>query len=320
MNKKIVFMFSGQGSQYYQMGKDLYENEPVFRMWMHELDEIPKEILGESIVDIIYNQEKTKSDKFDKTIFTHPAIFMIEYSLAMVLLKSGIRPDYLLGTSLGEFTCAAISEIIKVDQALKLLMFQADCIDKECKNGGMIAVLANHHLYKRESLLFKNSSLAGVNFDNHFVISGYEYELQEIGDYLKKREISHMFLPVTHGFHSPSIDPAYKKYAKQMIVSSTFIPRIGYLSSNNGSQLHKINATYFWDIVREPILFRETVQSLLGINSYCKFIDLSPSGTLATFLKYGVNDKNVEIEYIMTPFGNEKKKISVLKKVFENKQ
>ncbi len=103
MNEPLVFMFSGQGSQYYHMGKELFKENTVFRQSMLEMDAIAARRIGTSIVEEIYHPGKRVSDPFDSILFSHPAIFMIEYSLYKVLEDRGIYPDYVLGSSLGEF-------------------------------------------------------------------------------------------------------------------------------------------------------------------------------------------------------------------------
>ena len=91
MSARTVFMFSGQGSQYFQMGKPLFEGNAVFRHWMIRLDGLAREISGKSVIDAIYSSGK--AEVFDRTLLTHPAIFMIEYSLARCLMHEGVKPD-----------------------------------------------------------------------------------------------------------------------------------------------------------------------------------------------------------------------------------
>ena len=101
MNKN-VFLFSGQGSQYFRMGEHLYQNDERFRTHMDQLDRIPKKLIKRSVIDILYNENHKKSEEFKRTLHTHPAIFMVEYCLARTLMDYGILPDILIGASLGE--------------------------------------------------------------------------------------------------------------------------------------------------------------------------------------------------------------------------
>ncbi|MEL7145697.1 MAG: acyltransferase domain-containing protein, partial [Bacteroidota bacterium] len=100
---KTVFMFSGQGSQYYHMGSKLYDANPVFRREMDRLDAIVKAESGRSVVAELYNEQHKFSVPFLSLPLTHPAIFMVEYAMFKTLESEGITPDYVLGSSLGEF-------------------------------------------------------------------------------------------------------------------------------------------------------------------------------------------------------------------------
>src|SRR5215467_13794723 len=100
-------MFSGQGSQYFQMGKALYENNDTFRYWMGRFDDIVRQFLGKSMIETLYSDLHGKGEPFDRTLLTHPAIFMVEYSLAQILIQAGVIPDIVLGASLGSFAAAA---------------------------------------------------------------------------------------------------------------------------------------------------------------------------------------------------------------------
>jgi acyl transferase domain-containing protein len=251
------------------------------------------------------------------TLFTNPGKGRKKYSLAKSLLALGVEPDYVLGTSLGEFTAAAIAGVFDVQKTLELIIFQATCFERICAQGRMLAVLDNHTHYENCSVLVNNSSLVAVNFENHFVISGFVNNLQLIENYFKEKRILCQRLPVSFGFHSANIDPARELFIKQKIISSFQIPNIKNISSFNKKQIQNIDINHLWNVVREPILFRETIIELVNKNPQLRFIDLSPSGTLATFLKYilGNNSKNCEIMPTMTLFDNELQNVSILKTV-----
>jgi trans-AT polyketide synthase, acyltransferase and oxidoreductase domains len=317
MEKKIVFMFSGQGSQYFQMGKKLYDGEPQFRQWMNELDELPKKTIGVSIVDEIYDKERKKEDCFGRTLLTHPAIFMTEYSMAMTIMNAGVRPDWVMGTSLGEFAAAVIAGVLDVGKALELVMLQAACIEDSCERGGMLAILANQELYGNVSLIRENSSLVGMNFPTHFVISGFEKQIKEIEKWLKENCIPFQPLSVSHGFHSPNIDPGRERFLAQINHEIFRSPQIGFISANKGRPLQKIDERYFWNIVREPILFRETATSMFCNEGFHVIIDLSPSGTLAALSRH-ILSQNAKIMYSMTPYGDEKENMNLIKKMKKN--
>jgi len=312
MQKPIVFMFSGQGSQYYHMGKELYCKNAVFRRWMSTLNEIVYKNVGLSITNEIYNETKSKADNFDHLLYTHPAIFMVEYSLARVLIESGIEPDYVLGASIGEFTSATVAGVISVEKTIECLLKQAALIESYCKLGGMIAILHNPELYNQVSLISLNSELVAVNYSSHFVISGDREKLVHIEDCLKNREVFFQTLPVRYGFHSSNIDLVGSEYKKFLCNISFKNPKIPIISCLNG-HITEIYPEYFWDVVRQPIYFQKIILKIEE-DYQLNYIDLGPSGTLANFVRKNLNkDSLSQIYDVLTPFGQDIKKIERLK-------
>jgi acyl transferase domain-containing protein len=118
-------MFSGQGSQYFQMGKGLYDANTTFRGWMNRLDELARQCSGRSVVEALYAETNRKGDPFERTLLTHPAIFMVEVSLAQCLMDGGLEPDLVLGASLGSFAAAVIAGAMDVEDALRAVVRQA---------------------------------------------------------------------------------------------------------------------------------------------------------------------------------------------------
>jgi len=301
----VVFMFSGQGSQYYQMGKELFENNSVFRKWMHVLDTTVFMINGQSILDCMYNETKKKSDLFNQTLYTHPAIFMVEYSLAKVLLDRGIRPDYVLGTSIGEFASAAIANVMSFEESLLDLIKQAEVLEGQCEEGGMLAILYDSSLYYETPFIYENSELVSVNFHSHFVVSGQKNRLMMTEQYLKENNICCQALPVTQAFHSSLIDPAagiYKDFLNNRTYNS---PQLPFVSCTYADFLTKINNGYFWEVIRKPIEFQKTLKELEKSGNHI-YLDLGPSGTLANFVKYNLPENSGSKSFsILSPFGQD---------------
>jgi acyl transferase domain-containing protein len=118
-----VFMFPGQGSQFFRMGVPLFEGHRVFREWMTRLDDLAHALSGQRVVEAMHGSPM--SAVFDRTLLTHPAIFMVEYSLAQCLRHEGVEPDATLGASLGSFAAAAVSGHLDVEDALAAVVEQA---------------------------------------------------------------------------------------------------------------------------------------------------------------------------------------------------
>ncbi|TCS93655.1 acyltransferase domain-containing protein [Hazenella coriacea] len=318
MNRPIVFMFSGQGSQYYQMGKELFNNNAVFRNSMLKIDSIIFQQIGKSVVDEIYHPRKRMNDQFDRTLFTHPAIFMVEYSLCQVLLEMDIVPDYVLGSSLGEFTSVAISDMMDLEDLVECIVEQAVIFENSCEKGSMIAIIDNPSLYDETPQLFENSELTSINYRSHFVISGDHKALQLVLQFLKENNIIHQLLPVSYGFHSSLIDPAERAYKDFIKMKNFKTPLIPLISCLQGERVTEVDRFFLWDVVRKPIQFQKAIQYLESRHE-CTYLDLGPSGTLSNFLKQNLSIKSRQRCYsIMTPFNQELKYLKIIEESFRD--
>lgn len=285
MKKNVVFMFSGQGSQYYQMGRELFLEDPTFRHWMLTLNDAYKKLSGASIIHQIYGIERKKSETFDRLSLTHPAIFMVEFALSQTLMERGIIPNYVLGASLGEFTACAISGIIDYNDALACIVKQAEIVEATCYEGGMLAILQSKELYEQESDLYRRSELAAINHSSHFVVSGLADSIVKIESYLQAHEILHQRLSVRYAFHSSFIDPAKEAFTAFLKTQTLHCPQINLISCQTGGQVYDAKASFFWDIVREKIDFSQALDCLSQKYDEYVLMDLGPSGTLSNFAK-----------------------------------
>ncbi len=289
MNESIVFMFSGQGSQYYSMGKELFEENSVFREWILKQDNIIKKTAGFSVIDELFGTRNNLRHVFDRMKYTHPAIFMVEYALAQVLMEKGVYPDYVLGTSMGEFASAAVAGIMSLEDILGALVKQAEIVEASCPDGCMIAILDNPDIYYSVPVLNQNSEMASVNYNRHFVISVGAKEFDIVIGYLNDNSISFQKLPVRYPYHSSGIDCAKEQYLNFLEGKVYRIPQLKFISCLTGRLEKSVSAGYFWDVVRNPIQFSKSVQ-FLEENGDHVYIDLGPSGTLANFAKNNLRD------------------------------
>lgn len=301
MKKPIIFMFSGQGSHYYQMGRELYDQEPVFKRQLQAAEVIYRDLTSVSILDNLYNDHFKKSDSFSRTLFTHPSIFMVEYALACLLLEQGIIPDCVLGASLGEFCAAVIAGILTFEEAFQAVIVQAQMLETYCPPGAMMAILHPHNLYNDFRLIREQSERAAINFPSHFVVSGRTDHLKQIAALLNEQQISFHELAVAHGFHSALIDDAAQPYLQFLERFSLKTPHTPFISCAHEVPFTFFHLGQFWDAIRKPIRFQDTIEALERENNYT-YLDLGPSGTLATFVKYNLKKTSSSRTHtILTP-------------------
>jgi acyl transferase domain-containing protein len=303
-------MFSGQGSHYHQMGKELWERNRVFRDTMQRLDRLGQALMGVSVVDAIYS--RSVSDTFDRITLTHPAIFMVEYSLAQCLLEAGVAPDMTLGASLGSFAAAAMAGVLLVEDAMTAVINQARTVEANCERGGMIAVLADPALFS-DMGLGARSELAGVNFSSHFAVSAPESNLSDIEATLRLRKLVYQRLAVSFAFHSRWIDSARQPYEAFLQSLRQRPTRLPMVCCEQAGMLSEVPADYFWRIARGPVRFRDTIAQLERHDAY-RYIDVGPSGTLATFVKYGLAaTSRSTVHALLTPYGQNLKNLEALR-------
>jgi acyl transferase domain-containing protein len=299
---KVIWMFSGQGSQYFDMGRDLFDADPLFREAMRDSDAHCQRLLGYSLLEIVYPRRKESEPRvFDHLPHTHPALFCIQYSLAQSLLQRGFRPDMVLGYSLGELVALTVAGAVPFAAALELVVDQAETLVRSAPPGGMLAVMSGPEILG-SSTVFEEVSVAAYNFRKHFALSGGRTEIDRVQRHLERLEVTHQRLPVNLGFHSSSMDGVEGPLS--MLASRIRVrrPMCPVVSLAYGEALEDVPDGFFWNVVRRPVRFEETILRIERLEEF-RWVDLGPSGTLATFLKYVLlREHHSRIYSILTPF------------------
>ncbi|WP_229518655.1 acyltransferase domain-containing protein [Massilia sp. PAMC28688] len=301
---KTVFMFSGQGSQYYQMGKALFDQQPVFRRHMEQLDTCVHALCGHSVLATLYAPGNQMGSAFDRTLLSHPAIIMVEYALARTLIEAGIEPDVVLGASLGSYTAAAVAGALPVSEALALAVAHARSLEQCSAPGGMIAILDDPQLMQ-EDFLRLHASCGGVNFASHFVVSAPAAQCLQIEAELRARDIAHQRIPVSFAFHSDGIDNARASFEVRTEGIRAGRARLPIMCCEQARLLTELPPGYFWDVTRQPIRFPDAIAALERAGHY-RYLDVGPAGTLAVFLKYLLAPGSASTCHtILTPYGRD---------------
>ncbi|KIH86014.1 acyltransferase domain-containing protein [Pseudomonas batumici] len=306
-----VFMFSGQGSQYYGMGRELFARQGDFRDAMVSMDDVFRQLSGHSVIEMLYEGGRGKGETFDRTLFSSAAIFMVEYALAQALIRAGVVPDITLGASAGSFAAAAVAGFIDVEDALAAVVMQAGIFEKHCEPGGMLAILAEPELYTQRQLE-SVCEVAAVNFSSHFVVSALQPALIGIRDELRRLDIICEPLPVSYAFHSKWIDCARAPHEALMRTVRFRPGTLPLMCCDQADLMVNLPENYFWHAARHPIRFREAISNLERRSAW-RYIDVGPAGTLATFLKYGLPVASTsEVHSVLTPYGHDVRNFNAL--------
>ncbi len=302
MEKKIVFMFAGQGSQYYQMGRTLYENNRVFRSFVSTQDEIVYRLTGTSIIENLYQESHTISQPFNEIEYSHPTIFIMEYALAQTFNYYGMNPDIVVGASLGEIVAATLSDVIKLEDAIKLTLKQVEYFNNESCRGSMLSILAHYSLFHHFKEQGFQISLAAINFDENFVVSGTQAQIQKVKNELDKLSISSQYVPVDIAFHSPIMENGLEPFFKFEEEITKKAPRIPFYSSLHNKQIFELEKDYFGKVALGEIRIREAIQQIEEKYKPIYF-DLSYTGTIANSTKRNLGQEaSSRCISVVTPF------------------
>ncbi len=304
--RRVVWMFSGQGSQYPGMGRELYDQEPVFRECLERCDRITRKWLPVSLLEAIYG-DRPAADVADTRV-THPVICAVQYAMARTLLARGHRPDSLLGYSLGEFVAQLVAETIPLETGLGLLHQHADLMETATPEGGMLAVLEAPAALRPIMQDIPELWLAAHNFENHGVVTGAARAVDELQRRLESRQTTCQRLPVRRAFHCPLMESAAPAFRRYLAGLQAGPPRFEIVSAATAGCSAGVEG--MWAATREPVEFLRTVQTLeAGHREGLAYVDLGPSGTLATFVKYIRPKPESAFFSILTPWGGAQKNL-----------
>jgi len=276
----IAFAFPGQGAQYPGMGGELYGALPVFRRHVDECAELLRLHLGLDIREAINGE----TEELQQTALSQPAIFTIEYALAKQWMSWGIRPQAMLGHSVGEFVAACLADVLSLSGALTLVAARGRMM-QELPHGRMLSVRASSERIQRH--LGPNLSVAALNSPNLCVIAGPEGDICALEQSLNGAGIACKQLRTSHAFHSAVVDPILGPLAEHIKNIPLRAPRIPYVSTLTGDWITNEQATdprYFARHCRETVRFSAAVRCLQKDQSWC-VLEVGPGQSLTTLVR-----------------------------------
>ncbi len=289
-----VFMFPGQGDQYVNMGKALFETEPVFKMAMEECAAILASELRENILDVIYpaQVDQAAEDKIKNTAYSQPALFSIGYSLGKLWMSWGIYPSAFIGHSIGEFVSAYFAGIFSLTDGLKLIAQRGKMMGA-LPNGAMLSVRLSQT--DIQPYLSGEIALAAANSPQLSVVAGSFDAINNLAAQLTEKNILNRVLATSHAFHSHMMDAVVAPFLEVVKGVKLSEPLVPIMSTVTGDWLSVTEATdpaYWAKHLRATVFFGNAVQRLID-DAYTLFLELGPGKSVATLTRQQAAGKSI---------------------------
>ena len=278
---KIAFLFTGQGSQYVGMGRELYQTQPTFRKTLLHCDEILREYLEKPLLEVLY-PEPGKTSPINETAYAQPTLFALEYALAKLWNAWGIYPEAVMGHSIGEYVAACTAGAFSLEDGLKLIATRGRLMQALPVGGEMISVMASEATVKRIIELDADRvAIAALNGPESIVISGNTDAIEKAIATLESLGIKTKKLTVSRAFHSPLMEPMlaeFEKVAREVTFST---PKIDLISNVTGKLATEEIATpaYWCRHIRQPVRFAQSMETL-NSEGYKLFVECGPKPIL----------------------------------------
>jgi acyl transferase domain-containing protein len=319
-NRSVVFMFPGIGDQFVNMAVDLFKFEPAFRKQINLCSTIIKRKLGLDLNHLLYTSNK-KSLKyflpFENDIISGPALFSVEYALAVLLTHWGIVPQAMIGYSIGEYVAACLSGVMTLEDALSVIITQSGLF-KKIPHGKMLAVALAEEEVK--PFLDDKISLAAVNGPSTCIVSGPVDEVNKLQKRMQIKNIDCLLINSLYAYHSAMVEPIINDVVTMVKKINMNAPQIPFISSVTGTWIteKEIQDPNYWAMkLRRTVQFEKGLQLLLS-NEEQVLLEVGPRQTLSLLANNHKNrsDKQVvlsvlprlkgrysELEYLLTIIG-----------------
>ncbi|MFF5251179.1 SDR family NAD(P)-dependent oxidoreductase [Streptomyces leeuwenhoekii] len=280
---KVAFVFSGNNSQWHGMGVELLRDEPAFRRAVEAVDAELAPRLGWSVVEELTAPES----RLHLTEVAQPLLFAVQIGLVRLLEADGVRPDAVVGHSVGEIAAAHVCGALDLAAACLVLAERSRAQAPTAGGGRMAAVGLSWEAARKEIAAHAGRlEVAGVNSPSDVTLAGDPAALAELGRELGARGVFFRELDLDHAFHSRAMDAVEEPLKAALARLRPGPARVPLASTVTGGLLRgeALDADHWWRNVRAPVLFADAVRALVE-DGCALFVEIGPHAVLAPYLK-----------------------------------